>query len=68
LAPGLVPGPQYGIYNFAKQWDRTDVRLAYGAGVQLKWRSIAARFEYERIQQQSVGSPLLVSFGVVWML
>jgi opacity protein-like surface antigen len=63
--PGVM---QYGFCLFSRQWNRTDLGLAYGAGVQLKSSSVAARFEYERIQQQSVGSPDLISFGIVWML
>ena len=44
---------------------RTDVRLAYGAGVQFKFAAFAGRLEYERISA-STGDPDLTSIGITW--
>jgi hypothetical protein len=45
--------------------NRTDTRLAYGAGVQFKFAAFAGRFEYERINA-STGDPDVASFGITW--
>jgi hypothetical protein len=45
--------------------NRTDARLAYGAGVQVKFAAFAARFEYERISA-GTGDPELASLGITW--
>jgi opacity protein-like surface antigen len=45
--------------------DRTDTRLAYGAGLQAKLARIALRAEYERISA-STGDPSLMSLGLIW--
>jgi hypothetical protein len=45
--------------------DRTDRRLAYGAGLQARLARIAIRAEYERISA-STGDPSLMSFGLIW--
>ncbi len=45
--------------------NRTDARLAYGAGAQLKFASIAIRAEYERIDA-STGDPDMLSLGLTW--
>lgn len=45
--------------------NRTDARLAYGAGVQVKFSAFAARFEYERISA-GTGDPELASLGITW--
>ncbi|HEY2466189.1 MAG TPA: outer membrane beta-barrel protein [Steroidobacteraceae bacterium] len=45
--------------------NRTDARLAYGAGVQVKFAAFAARFEYERINA-GTGDPELASLGITW--
>jgi hypothetical protein len=45
--------------------DRTDARLAYGAGAQIKIAAFAVRAEYERISA-SGGDPDLLSLGVIW--
>lgn len=45
--------------------NRTDARLAYGAGIQVKFASFAARFEYERINA-ATGDPDLASLGLIW--
>jgi opacity protein-like surface antigen len=45
--------------------DRTDARLAYGAGVQVKFANMAVRAEYERIDA-STGDPDLLSLGLTW--
>jgi opacity protein-like surface antigen len=45
--------------------NRTDARLAYGAGAQLKFASIAIRAEYERIHA-STGDPDMLSLGLTW--
>jgi hypothetical protein len=45
--------------------NRTDTRLAYGAGVQLKFAPVAIRAEYERIHA-STGDPDMLSLGVTW--
>jgi opacity protein-like surface antigen len=45
--------------------DRTDTRLAYGAGVQVKLARFAVRAEYERISA-STGDPSLMSLGLIW--
>jgi hypothetical protein len=45
--------------------DQTDVRFAYGAGIQAKFSAIGIRLEYERISV-SGGDPDLLSLGVTW--
>jgi hypothetical protein len=45
--------------------NRTDARLAYGAGVQFRFAAFAGRLEYERISA-STGDPDLTSFGITW--
>jgi hypothetical protein len=45
--------------------DRTDTRLAYGAGLQAKLARLAIRAEYERISA-STGDPSLMSLGLIW--
>jgi hypothetical protein len=45
--------------------NRTDARLAYGAGLQFKFAAFAARVEYERISA-STGDPDLASIGITW--
>ena len=45
--------------------DQTDVRFAYGAGIQAKLSAIGIRLEYERISE-SEGDPDLLSLGVTW--
>jgi hypothetical protein len=45
--------------------DRTDTRLAYGAGLQVKLARFAIRAEYERISA-STGDPSLISLGLIW--
>jgi len=45
--------------------NRTDARLAYGAGAQLKFASVAIRAEYERIDA-STGDPDMLSLGLTW--
>jgi opacity protein-like surface antigen len=45
--------------------DRTDMGLAYGAGLQLKLARLAVRAEYERISA-STGDPSLMSLGLIW--
>jgi hypothetical protein len=54
-----APTPHYLRVN------RTDARLAYGAGAQLKITAFAVRAEYERISA-SGGDPDLLSLGVIW--
>jgi len=45
--------------------NRTDTRLAYGAGVQVKFANVAVRAEYERIDA-STGDPDMLSLGLTW--
>ncbi len=45
--------------------NRTDARLAYGAGAQLKFANMAVRAEYERIDA-STGDPDMLSLGLTW--
>jgi Outer membrane protein beta-barrel domain len=45
--------------------NRSDARLAYGAGVQFRFAAFAARLEYERIDASS-GDPDITSFGLTW--
>ncbi|HEX9138203.1 MAG TPA: porin family protein [Steroidobacteraceae bacterium] len=45
--------------------NRTDTRLAYGAGAQIKVATIAIRAEYERIHA-STGDPDMLSLGLTW--
>jgi hypothetical protein len=45
--------------------ERTDTRLAYGAGFQVKVARLAVRAEYERISA-STGDPSLMSLGLIW--
>ena len=45
--------------------DHTDVRFAYGAGIQAKLSRIGIRLEYERISA-SAGDPDLLSLGITW--
>ena len=49
----------------AFQRDQTDVRFAYGAGIQAKLSAIGVRLEYERISARG-GDPDLLSLGVSW--
>jgi len=49
----------------ASQQSFTDARFAYGAGVQVKLLGLAARAEYERINE-SAGSPDLYSIVLAW--
>jgi opacity protein-like surface antigen len=62
---GACPPPGY-LCSFETHSHRTDVRVAYGAGMQLKLPlALAIRAEYQKIQQ-SGGSPDLLSLGVSW--
>ena len=45
--------------------NRTDVRFAYGGGMQIKFAAFAGRLEYERINA-GTGDPDLASFGITW--
>lgn len=45
--------------------DRTDARLAYGAGAQVKFANMAVRAEYERIDA-TTGDPDMLSLGLTW--
>ena len=45
--------------------DETTTEFAYGAGAQLKFSTVAARLEYERLNA-SGGNPDLLSIGVTW--
>jgi opacity protein-like surface antigen len=45
--------------------NRTDARLAYGAGAQVKFANVAIRAEYERIDA-STGDPDMLSLGLTW--
>jgi opacity protein-like surface antigen len=45
--------------------DRTDTRIAYGAGAQVKFANMAVRAEYERISA-STGDPDMLSLGLTW--
>jgi hypothetical protein len=45
--------------------DRTDMLLAYGAGLQVKQAQFAIRAEYERISA-STGDPSLMSLGLIY--
>jgi hypothetical protein len=56
--PGLCP-----VYYHR---ERTDTRLAYGAGLQVKLARVAIRTEYERISA-STGDPSLMSLGLAWI-
>jgi hypothetical protein len=49
----------------ALQLNRTDTRLAYGAGLQAKLGRFAIRAEYERISA-GTGDPCLMSLGLIW--
>jgi opacity protein-like surface antigen len=55
--PGMCPAYLRG--------ERTDTRLAYGAGLQVKLARLAVRAEYERISA-STGDPSLMSLGLIW--
>lgn len=45
--------------------DSSGTGSAFGAGVQFKFRAVAARLEYERIDT-SIGDPSMASLGVTW--
>jgi opacity protein-like surface antigen len=45
--------------------NRTETSLAYGAGIQFKLSSMAARLEYERVSE-SGGDQDLLSLGLTW--
>jgi hypothetical protein len=45
--------------------DRTETRIAYGAGAKLKFDRLAARVEYERVSARN-GDPSLLSVGLTW--
>jgi len=47
------------------QLSRADTQLAYGAGAQIRIKSLSVRVEYERIQA-SDGTPELFSLGLTW--
>ena len=56
---------QCAAYPVAVHRDQTDVRFAYGAGIQAKLSAIGVRLEYERIRV-GAGDPDLLSLGVTW--
>lgn len=45
--------------------DRSDTGLAFGAGVQFRFRPVALRIEYEQIDS-SIGDPNMASLGLTW--
>jgi opacity protein-like surface antigen len=46
-------------------FNRTNARIAYGAGAQFKFSGFAARLEYERVNA-TTGDPDLMSIGITW--
>jgi hypothetical protein len=62
---GCVPPLLCPIAGGTYERDRTDTRLGYGAGLQLKIGRFAIRSEYERIDA-STGDPDLFSVGATW--
>jgi hypothetical protein len=52
-------------YPVTVRRDQTDVRFAYGAGVQGRLLGIGVRLEYERISA-ATGNPDLLSVGLTW--
>jgi opacity protein-like surface antigen len=55
------PGLPCGLFRF----DRTDTRVAFGAGAQLKVSTLAIRAEYERFSS-SLGDPTFWSAALTW--
>ena len=46
-----------------------DTDFAWGAGAQIRFRKLAARIEYERLEISNGNSfepPTIVSFGITW--
>jgi opacity protein-like surface antigen len=62
---GTLSCPPPALCIAAVSAERTESDLAYGAGVQTKFQSLAFRAEYERTDT-SIGRPSLLSFGVTW--
>jgi len=60
-ASGVVCSGPYGDLRF----NRTNTDFYYGAGLQVKFSALAARLEYERIND-SRGSPDMLSVGLTW--
>jgi hypothetical protein len=60
-SPTYCPPPVIAYINR----ERTDTRLAYGGGLQVKLLRFAIRAEYERISA-STGDPSLFSLGLTW--
>lgn len=74
-----IPLPLIGLYGRAGiallhssgnpyadlRFDRTNTSFHYGAGLQVKFSALAARLEYERIND-SRGSPDMLSVGLTW--
>jgi len=56
---------QCAAYLVAAHRDQTDVRFAYGAGIQAKLSAMGIRLEYERIGTRA-GDPDLLSLGATW--
>jgi len=56
---------QCAAYPVAVHRDQTDLRFAYGAGIQARLSAIGVRLEYERISVGG-GDPDLLSLGVTW--
>jgi hypothetical protein len=62
--PASCPaGSTCGVYSVTQSQSSTD--LAYGAGAQAKFGSLAVRIEYERINA-SGGNPDLFALGLSW--
>jgi opacity protein-like surface antigen len=62
---GCWPPLLCAAYSVAAHRDQTDVRFAYGAGIQAKLSAIGIRLEYERISV-SGGDAALLSLGATW--
>jgi hypothetical protein len=58
---GACPGGPCGLFSL----DRTDTRVAFGAGAQIKVSTLAVRAEYERFSSSS-GDPSFLSVALTW--
>jgi hypothetical protein len=66
LPLGVACSPTVCPYGYADyNRERSDTRLAYGAGLQVKLPRFVIRAEYERISA-STGDPSLMSLGLIW--